>query len=442
MVFTPRLISLVMGGAAALFFLILAASWNLYQALTFLLFYNFMVIVLLLIDWSLTVKTDSLRIDRIYEHRLSLGAENPIILKVENRSNIDLEVIIKDEPPVIFKASASSLKGKIPAGSISEFRYSLEPPKRGDYNFGNINIRYRSRLGCFLRQFKAVGDKNNIRVYPNIMEIRKYQLLARKGHLIEAGIKPSRVVGLGTDFESLRDYQVDDEYRRINWRATARRGRLVSNQYEVDKSQNILLVLDAGRMMSGEINSLSKLDHAVNTSLLLGYVGVNRDDKVGLVAFSDRVKLYIPPRKGQPQLQKILAGLYNLQPEVVESDYRSACQYISLEIRKRSLICIFTDLIDEKASDELITYISTLTRNHLVMCITILDSSLVIQARKIPSDSREVYEKGVAQAVLRHREKAISMLQNRGVAVVSVTPEELSVSTINKYLEIKSLSRL
>ncbi len=299
----------------------------------------------------------------------------------------------------------------------------MEPHKRGDYCFGNINFRYRSRLGFFLRQSKVTVVNSAIRVYPNIMGIRKYQLLARQGNLTEAGLKSSRVVGLGTDFESLRDYQVDDEYRRINWGATARRGRLVSNQYEVDKSQNILLVLDAGRMMSGEVTGLTKLDHAINASLLLGYIGVNQDDKVGLMAFADRVKLYIPPGKGQPQLQKILAGLYNLQPEVVESDYRAACRYIGLKNRKRSLICLFTDLIDKEASSQLITYISSLTRNHLVMCITLLDSSLVSQARKIPANSLEVYEKGVARAVLRNRRKAISLLRSRGAAVVSAPPE-------------------
>jgi uncharacterized protein (DUF58 family) len=141
-------------------------------------------------------------------------------------------------------------------------------------------------------------------------------------------------------------------------------------------------------------------------------------------------------------LQKILAALYNLQPEVVESDYRSVCQYISLKNRKRSLVCIFTDLIDEAASHELITHVASLTKIHLVMCVVMLDSSLVSQAAQTPVDSQAVYEKGVALSVLRHREKAISILKNRGVVVVSVPPEELSISTINKYLEIKSLAKL
>jgi uncharacterized protein (DUF58 family) len=442
MVFSSRLIMLVAGGAVILFFLILVTSLRTGQAVNFLLFYNGILVLLLVVDWRLTVKRHVLRIERIYEQRLSLGAKNSIIVKVENCSTAELAIVIKDEPPVSFKASTRCLRAKLPAGSVVRLSYTLQPPKRGSYKFGDIHCRYPSRFGLFLRQFKISVENNDIRVYPNMLEIRKYQLLARQGHLIEAGVKSSRVVGLGTDFESLRDYQIDDEYRRINWGATARRGRLTSNQYEVDKSQNILLVLDAGRLMSGEVNSLTKLDHAINASLLLGYVGVNRDDKVGLVTFADEVKLNIPPGKGQPQLQKILASLYNIQSEVVESDYRAVCQYIRLKNRKRSLICIFTELIDEDASNELITYVSALTKNHLVMCITLVDSSLMSQARKIPGNSHEVYEKGVAQTVLRNREKAISILKNKGAVVVSVPPEELSIAIINKYLEMKSRGRL
>jgi uncharacterized protein (DUF58 family) len=439
---TSRLIALVAGSAVVLFFLVLAASWKTGQALLFILVYDGFLALLVLADYLLTARPQALLAKRRYEHRFSLGAENPVLVVIGNHSRSQLAVIIKDEPPASFRASVRIFQGKIPAGSSANFRYNLIPPKRGDYSFGDINIRYHSRLGFFLRQCRMHTKETGIRVYPNIMEIRRYQLLARQGCLIEAGIKPARVVGLGTDFESLRDYQVDDEFRRINWSATARRGRLVSNQYEVDKSQNILLVLDTGRLMSGVSQQLSKLDHAINASLLLGYVGVNRDDRVGLMAFSDQVRLYLPPRRGQPQLQKILAALYNLQPEIVESDYRSACQYIRLKNRKRSLICIFTDLIDEASSRELITYCISLAHIHLVMCVTMLDSSQLSQADRVPADSQAVYEKGVALSVLRYRERAISMLKNGGVVVVNVPPEELSIATINKYLEIKSLSRI
>lgn len=441
MVFSPKLIILVTGGTAILFLLVVAAGFNTTQALIFLLCYNGSMVLLLCADRLLTVKPDVLRFERIYEHRLSLGAENSIFIRVDNLSGRELDITVKDEPPASFKASTHLLQAKLPANSAVKLRYILEPHKRGDYRFGNINCRYRSRWGFFLRQCKCSGEHNKIRVYPNILEIRKYQLLAQQG-LLEAGLKVSKIAGLGTDFESLRDYQVDDEYRRINWGATARRGRITSNQYEVDKSQNILLVLDAGRLMSGEVTGLTKLDYAVNASLFLGYVGGSRNDKVGIAVFAEQVKLYIPPQKGKAQLKKILTSLYNLHAEVVESDYQAACQYILFKNRKRSLICIFTDLIDEDASNELLSYVSILAKNHLVMCITLLDTQLVGQAKKIPADSAAVYEKGIALAVLKNRERAISYLRNKGVIVVSVPPEELSIAVINKYLEIKSRARL
>jgi len=442
MLFTRKFIALTLGGAAILAIMVLALAVNLVQAGAFLLMYNGFLALLLLADWRLTPKPSALRVVRHYEHRLSLGAANPVALEIRNTCGMELNLTVQDEPPVNFKSGDKALTCKVPAAGARKLIYTVEPDKRGDYTFGQVNIRYASRLGFFTRQFKVSGENTAIKVYPNIMEIRKYRIMVQKGHLLETGLKPSRVVGLGTDFESLRDYQVDDEYRRINWGATARRGRLTSNQYEVDKSQNILLVLDAGRMMTGEVRGLTKLDHAINASLLLGYVGVSRDDKVGLAAFAGEVKLFIPPGKGQPQLQKILASLYNLQPDVVESDYAAACRYIGTKNRKRSLICIFTDLLDEESSRRLISYVSTLTLNHLVVCITLVDSLLTQKARQVPSNSQEVYEKGVAQAVLRQRDKAITLLKNRGVVVVNVPPEELSVATINKYLEIKSLSRL
>ena len=164
MVFTPKTISLVAGGAAALFILVLAASWNTVQSLTFFTLYNCLVVLLVLLDWRFTVKPQSLRADRLFEHRLSLGAENPVDIMVENHSDTDIEAVIKDEPPIGFKSSAETLKATIPAGSVAKFRYTLVPPRRGDYSFGNINFRYRSRLGLFLRQFKVLGENNEIKV--------------------------------------------------------------------------------------------------------------------------------------------------------------------------------------------------------------------------------------------------------------------------------------
>lgn len=440
-IFSPRAIALVLGGAVILFFLVIAASFSLRQAFVFLLLYDGMLLGLILLDSRLTIKPHMLRAKRGYEQRMSVGVEHPVILIVENGGRQDVRAIVKDDIPPDFQAVRKWGEVLLRAGQTAKVQYAVRPPRRGDYAFGAIHIRYYSRLGLFLRQMKVCPPAAAVRVYPNLREIRKYQL-GRQGNHNGSGMKVSRLAGLGTDFERLRDYRTDDEFRRINWGATARKGRLISNQYEVDRSQQILLVLDAGRLMSGEIGTLTRLDHAINASLLLGYVGVTKDDKVGLLAFSDKVKLYIPPGKGQPQLQKILGNLYHLQPDLVESNYQLACRYIAAKNRKRSLICFFTDLIDEEASKGLIECISILTRHHLVLCIVLQDGGIAGKASVNPVNSRELYEKGIAGEVLRNREKSAALLKEKGAVVLNVTPEELSICLVNKYLEIKSQLRL
>ncbi len=195
-------------------------------------------------------------------------------------------------------------------------------------------------------------------------------------------------------------------------------------------------------MMTSHVDRLSKFDLAVNAALLLGYVGVTRDDRVGLAVFDSRMRVFLPPKKGKGQLHRITSCLYSIQPEVVEPDFRGACHYIMENNRKRSLVCIFTDLIDAEASRQLISYVSVMARKHLVVCITLIDSEVLHTARSLPDSSEEMYEKAVAEEILRDREKAMAVLRNMGVVVVNVPPEELSVAAINQYLELKARGRI
>ncbi|PKM79807.1 MAG: DUF58 domain-containing protein [Firmicutes bacterium HGW-Firmicutes-14] len=407
------------------------------------LVYNGVLAVLLAADLVITAGPGVFRVDREYDYKMSLGAENSVTIRIKNMSGHPYRVIVKDEPPVTnFQAGTRESHLRLASGEEKEFVYRVIPGKRGDYSFGAINIRYLSCLGLFYRQSRADVPAGEIKVYPNIQDIRRHALRAQKGYLQEGGIKPATVKGLGTDFEGLRDYVPDDEYRRVNWTASARRGKLVSNEYQDEKSQNILVVLDSGRMMTARVDKLSKFDLAVNAGLLLGYVGITKDDRVGLAVFDDRVGLFMPPKKGRVQLQKIVSFLYNIQPRVVESDYRRASSYLMEYVNKRSLICVFTDLVDSEASKQLINYVSVLAKRHLVVCITLIDTKVVRTSRVIPESSRELYEKAVAEGVLRERERATAILRNLGVVVVNVPPEELSVATINQYLELKARGRI
>ncbi len=433
-----RLAILVVAGAIPALFAGTARA-----GLTVALIYNGLLAAVALLDFVITERPAVFNLNREYEYKMSLGAENPVKITVVNRGRHRYRVIVKDEPPPAnFITAGYRFESALAPGEERSFLYKLVPRKRGDYSFGTINFRYYSRLGLFIRQVQADAAGREMKVYPNIADVRRHSLKVQQGCLRETGIRPALVRGLGTDFEGLRDYVPDDEYRRVNWTASARRGKLVVNEYQDEKSQNILLVLDSGRMMTAGADRLSKFDTAVNAALLLGYVGVTRDDKVGLAVFDSRVRLFLPPKKGKGQLQRITASLYNIEPEVVEPDYHGACHYLLEKNRKRSLICIFTDLVDSEASRQLVNYVSVLAHRHLVVCITLIDSEVVKTARCLPDSSQELYEKAVAEGVLRQREKAIATLRNMGVAVVNVPPEELSVAVINKYLEFKARGRI
>jgi uncharacterized protein (DUF58 family) len=276
-----------------------------------------------------------------------------------------------------------------------------------------------------------------VKVYPNLLELRKYVILARRGRFSEAGLKHSKLYGEGTEFESLRDYLPDDDYRRINWKATARLGHPVSEEYQSERSQNITIMLDCGRMMTAVIRDMSKLDYAINSALMLGYVGCTKGDKVSLMAFSDNVEAYIPPRGGKRQLYRMVEALYDISPKMCQPDYEKAFTLVESKLRKRSLIVVFTDLIDVEISKTLTSYLPVLRPHHLVLCITLKDSELIRIADKVPDTVEDVYQKAVAGQLLLEQQNTLSRLQQNGVLVLDAIPENLSVATVNRYLELK-----
>ncbi len=221
-----------------------------------------------------------------------------------------------------------------------------------------------------------------MRVYPNVLDVRKYDLLARKGLLMELGLRNVRANGTGTEFERLRDYTPDDEYRRINWKATARRQRPIAVEYETERAQHVVFVLDTGRLMRPPIADLAKLDYAINAALLSSYVATLRGDQVGLLTFADEVGVYLAPSKGRGQFYTMLELLYNVRSEPVEADYARALGYLGLKNKRRSLIVIFTDLVTLDAAQPLIAYTARLATRHLPLVVTIQDPNITGLARK------------------------------------------------------------
>jgi len=411
------------------------------SALFYATAYFAVLLGLLLADVQLSPKRQDFEVTRQCDSKLSLGANNAIRLHVYNRSDQAVAVALRDEFPVSFQTDLWQLTGVVAPRSELVLTYHLKPFRRGDYQFRDINLRYRGRLGLTVRQERYPASAT-VKVYPNLLEIHRYELLARRGQLAEIGLRNTRILGRGTEFERLRDYQQDDDYRRINWKATARRGRPVSIEYETERSQNILLMLDAGRLMASPIGPLAKIDYAVNTSLMLAYVAARMGDNIGLLAFADRISLYLPPRRGKRQFLAMTDALYRLPAYLTEPDYNLAFRYFASHNRKRSLVVLFTDLVDAETSKLLVSHVAGVSPHHLPVCVTIADPGITALAEASPTDSRSVYQRAVAEGLLAERKRALEVLRRRGAIALDLSAEHLTASVINRYLELKARSRL
>jgi uncharacterized protein (DUF58 family) len=286
------------------------------------------------------------------------------------------------------------------------------------------------------------GASEEVRVYPDITAVHKYALLSRKGALFELGLRPMRFAGQGTEFESLRDYRSGDAYRDVDWKATARKANPVVRTFEAERSQTVVLAVDAGRLMTPVADGMAKLDRAVNAALLLAYLAIEADDQVGLLVFGREVETYLPPGKGHTQFLAILEALYAVEGKVEEPDYRRAFGFLAGRLSKRSLIVVFSDLAGVEPSKRLLDVLLGLVPRHLPLMVTQRDRRLERLTTRTPGAELDVYEGAVAEGTLHEKASALRVLAARGALVLDVYPEDLSVSAVNRYLEVKSRGEL
>lgn len=400
-----------------------------------------LLLTAVLLDRRATDRQTRLEVRRELADRLSIGAENPVTVVVENRGGRAVRFGVRDELPPVFAASALVLGGEAEPGGVARLRYAVAPPRRGDFAFGRTLLRVRSVLGLFERQL-AFPTARRVAVYPNLRDLRRYDLLVRRGLIAEAGTRAARRFGPGTEFERLREYVPDDEFRRINWKATARRGTPISAEYETERSQNVVVLLDAGRLMAAVADGLTKLDHSLNAGLLLTYAASLRGDRVGLLAYADRVAAFLPPRRGRRAFLAILEHLYGLEPQLTESDHARAMSYLAGRNLSRSLLVLFTDLADPEPSRALTAHLARAASRHLVALVTVSDPALVGPAERPARDSQQLYEKAVAQRLLDERRQIMAGLGQRGILTLDRPADRLSAEVVAAYLELKSRGRL
>jgi uncharacterized protein (DUF58 family) len=275
-------------------------------------------------------------------------------------------------------------------------------------------------------------------VYPPLVSVRLRSSVAEAQRRREAGMKPIRQLGEGRLFESLREWGPGDDLRRIDWKATARRGKVITRQYEAERRQQVLLVLDTGRLMTADVAAgVARLDFAVQAALELAYAAAQQDDNVGIMTFADGVQHFVAPQRGRTGVRRVLDVLAEVEPKLVEPDYPGAFRYLAARNRKRALTVLFTDVIDRFASDALVANVATLRPRHLPLAVTLRNPELDAVATQRPASPHDAFRKAAAEELLHAREEALGHMRRAGVLVIDVTPERAAQAVVAKYLELK-----
>ncbi len=367
----------------------------------------------------------------------SLRKPHPVMLTISNRSRRPLEVWLRDDVPEECSAQPDQFGLRMPPQSRSSVHYQLEARRRGAFRLEAVYLRATSRLKLWQRHmtFPAVDALN---VYPDMRQMREYALLARTDRLSLLGLRRARRIGQDNEFERLRDYTLDDNYKHIDWRSTARRGKLTVKDFQVNQSQRVLFLLDCGRMMTGTAQGLSLLDHALNAALMLSYVALRKGDSVGLLCFADEIQRYVPPRGGMNQMNRLLHASFDRFPRLVESRYDQAFVYLNSRCRKRSLVILMTNVIDEVNSNQVGQYLTRLVGRHLPLGVLMRDHAIFDAAQAPVSDDTSLFRTAAANEIVAWRRGILADLESHGVLSLDVFPEQMTAPLVNRYLEIKA----
>jgi uncharacterized protein (DUF58 family) len=398
---------------------------------------DLLAVVAIAVDALSLPRAEAFHLQRRHERVLSLGAENRIELTLTHSLTTPRHARLRDEPPPLFDCDQHEFTLILQPDQPAEVVYHLTPRYRGEARFEDAFLRVEGWLRLTTRDYRLPA-RESVPVYPNLLQLREYDLLRHRGRLQLMGFRQLRLRGQGTEFESLREYTLDDEFRRIDWKATARRGKPIVRDYQTERSQNVVLLLDAGRTMLAEVEGKRKFDAVLNAALMLAYVAVQMDDKVGALVFADEVDLFSPPQRGKAQVGKLVDALHDAEPRMVESDYLYATTYLAKRWRKRSLIALFTDLIDPDASRMVLHAVGALRRQHLCVVITVADPRLHRWSQQLLDAPSDLYRRAVALQTLNDRMAAIRALERMGVHCIDAEPDTLVAALVNHYLQVKA----
>ena len=387
----------------------------------------------------------SIRVFRTMAERFSNGDENPVKIRVESNYCFSIDVEIIDEIPFVFQRRDVCFKARIGRMGDTTIIYRLTPTERGVYGFGHVRVFVSSPLRLVQRRFTCC-EPQQVKVYPSYLMLRQYELLAMSNNLTEMGIKRIRRIGHNTDFEQIKDYVVGDDYRTINWRATARRHQLMVNVYQEERSQQVFCVIDKGRMMqqafrpqTSDLSPMTLLDYSINAALVLSFVAVNKQDKAGLITFSTQMETFVPASRQPGHLQTLQEALYAEKAVFGETDYSALLAGLTRHVSHRSLLVLFTSFTSMPALRRQLSFLRQLAVRHRLLVVFFEDEELmeVINDRGRAMSTEACYQRIIAEKFAYEQRLIVNTLRQYGIQSLLTTPGNLSVNVINKYLEIK-----
>lgn len=398
----------------------------------------FLLIAFTGIDILLLFATkQDIKASRTAPEKFSNGDENEISVKLKNHYSFLVFAKVIDEIPFQFQVRNFEINRKLDANGKDHFSYHLRPTERGEYFFGNLNIYISSPLRLISRRF-TFANNQMVPTYPSYIQLRKYDLMAFSNNLLQYGLKRIRRIGHTMEFEQIKEYVQGDDIRTLNWKATAKRNQLMVNQFQDEKSQTVYMVIDKGRVMKMPFNGLSLLDYAINASLVLSNVILKKGDKAGLLSFSKKVENRVIAERRQSQMNLILENLYNIKTNFFESDYSRLYVDIKKNINHRSLILLYTNFETVDGLHRQLPYLKGIAKNHLLVVVFFSNTELNDLINKKATTIQDVYDQTIAEKFAFEKRLIVNELKKYGIYSVLTQPENLTLDTINKYLEIKA----
>lgn len=373
--------------------------------------------------------------------RLSNGDENELGIYIENLYSFNINVGIIDEIPVQFQKRDIWFKASLKPGQHKLINYLLRPTKRGEYEFGTVHVYVKSPLGLIRRRYDFKQDEN-LPVYPSFLQMRKYELMAISNRLTDVGIKKIRRIGHSLEFDQVKNYVPGDDYRTINWKATARQGNLMTNLYTDEKSQHVYCVIDKSRTMKMPFDGLSLLDYAINASLVLSNVALLKEDKAGLITIAEKLGSVIPADRKPVQINRILEVLYKEKTRYLETNMELLYATIRNVLKQRSLVVFFTNFESMSALERQLPFLKRIAKYHLLLVVFFENTELKKISEQPVSNVEDIYIKTVAEKFAYDKKLIVKELTKYGIQSILTSPENLTVNTINRYLELKAAQKI